>query len=395
MEFDFGYILNPLTIEDFFANYYEKKPLVIKRNQPNYYDPVLTINDVNDLLSNSDLIYPNLFMVKQSEGATHTEYTYNVTAANKPPIEGIVDKEKLFSLFSEGNTIVLNALDRHFSKIHRLCFVTETTFNARAQANFYLTPINSQGFEAHWDTHDVFLLQIGGSKNWKLFESPIELPSKKQSYNGGWTRTTPTHDFVLEQGDLLYIPRGFIHEGHSTENISLHITLGIHTFKYSDIVRELVKNIEDELFFRKSLPLANSLNSLQIKEFQERIMRYISEDKIGNALNYIKESFISRRLIDATDRLNDYINLKNISISSILTKRERILFEIRSTDNFVELRFYNKSIKFPLHVKKSIEFIIQTECFKIADIDENIDDSGKLIVCKKLIEEGFLSIMSI
>lgn len=392
MEYGFDFIISPINTKDFFQNYYEKKPLVIKRNDPDYYSPVLTLADINNLLSNADLIYPNLLLVKESASVPHTEYTYNLVSNNKPPSDGIVEKEKLFHLFSQGNTIIINSLDRHNSNVHYLSSLFEQVFFAKTQPNVYLTPFNSQGFEPHWDTHDVFILQISGSKNWKLYDSEIELPSKKQSFEGSWVKTNPTHEFTLEQGDLLYIPRGFIHEGNATEKISLHITLGVHTYKYSDLLKEILKDIDNELFFRKSLPTNFIINQ---QEFKEQAIKYLNNTNSQKSLADIKDNFISKRLVDATNRLTDYINLNSITINSTLKRRESILFEITTSEEQIVLRFYNKSIKLPLVAKNSIDFIMDNSFFKVSGLDTEIDDEGKLNLCKKLIEEGFLSIVNL
>ena len=110
------------------------------------------------------------------------------------------------------------------------------------QINAYITPKQSQGFSAHYDVHDVFVLQIAGSKRW-VFHEPVHpdpLPSQP------WTRyrgavearaaEEPSADDVLEEGDVLYLPRGFIHSAEALGGVSAHLTIGIHSHTRHDLV---------------------------------------------------------------------------------------------------------------------------------------------------------------
>ena len=129
------------------------------------------------------------------------------------------------------------------------------------QINAYITPKQSQGFSAHYDVHDVFVLQITGSKRWVIHDPvhPDPLP------NQPWTRyrsavescaaEDPSADHVLEEGDVLYLPRGFIHSAEALGGVSIHLTIGIHSHTRHDLVRSLLELAEEDPRLRRSLPL--------------------------------------------------------------------------------------------------------------------------------------------
>ena len=56
-------------------------------------------------------------------------------------------------------------------KLAALCRAMEKAFSSHFQANVYLSPPNAQGFGTHFDSHDVFVLQVAGSKIWTLSSS--------------------------------------------------------------------------------------------------------------------------------------------------------------------------------------------------------------------------------
>ena len=103
------------------------------------------------------------------------------------------------------------------------------------QANAYLTPPHANAFDLHFDTHDVFIWQQDGSKRWKVFGCKLENPRHEQRFDldsAGRDRILaqgPLIDTDLARGDVLYIPRGFLHSGSCTGAPSLHLTIGLHS----------------------------------------------------------------------------------------------------------------------------------------------------------------------
>src|SRR6185295_12103641 len=97
----------------------------------------------------------------------------------------------------------------------------------------------AQGFSAHYDTHDVFILQAAGSKHWRLYGSSVQLPLASTPYPyPGPDAGKPSADFVLRAGDVLYIPRGHVHDALTSDSISLHVTLGINVYTWADLFME-------------------------------------------------------------------------------------------------------------------------------------------------------------
>ena len=105
------------------------------------------------------------------------------------------------------------------------------------------------------------MLQITGSKRWVIHDPvhPDPLPSQP------WTRyrravesraaEDPRADDVLEEGDVLYLPRGFIHSAEALGGVSIHLTIGIHSHTRHDLVRSLLELAEEDPRLRRSLPL--------------------------------------------------------------------------------------------------------------------------------------------
>ena len=117
----------------------------------------------------------------------------------------------------------------------------ETFWKCSTGCNVYLTPPDSQGFSPHFDDIDAFVLQLEGKKLWKVYPPRSEgemlprfsSPNFEQGEIG-----EPTLEAVLEPGDLLYMPRGTVHQACCVPGAhSLHVTISTNQFNtWADVL---------------------------------------------------------------------------------------------------------------------------------------------------------------
>ena len=118
------------------------------------------------------------------------------------------------------------------------------------QVNAYVTPPSSRGFSAHYDIHDVFVLQVAGEKRWIVHEPVHEWPLRTQPWTQRRARVEraveapPILDAVLRPGDALYLPRGFLHAAEALGEVSAHLTVGIHVVTRRALVEALLAEAE-------------------------------------------------------------------------------------------------------------------------------------------------------
>src|SRR5207253_2896853 len=119
----------------------------------------------------------------------------------------------------------------------------EGVFHCPVHGNLYLTPAQSQGFDAHFDAHEVFALQLDGVKHWRLYGLAAVLPLACEKANVPRSSLGPPQEVRLEAGDLLYIPRGHAHEAFTSDQPSLHLTIGINVYRWSDLLQHALKDL--------------------------------------------------------------------------------------------------------------------------------------------------------
>lgn len=138
-------------------------------------------------------------------------------------------KDVLYQYMKEGATLVLNKLQLHNTIIHDYCMNIAQFIGEKTNANAYAAFGGDGSFGKHWDTHDVFALQLIGRKHWKLYQPTFEQPlaHQKSTNHKAECPQVPVLDMVLEAGDLLYIPRGWWHEALPLEGEpTFHIAVG-------------------------------------------------------------------------------------------------------------------------------------------------------------------------
>src|SRR5271163_3647350 len=147
-------LVAPTTSQEFRSLYWDRQPLIIHRKNPGYYEDLFTLQDFDEAIVRS------VDYVKMANATDKKFQSYRGEMA-----QGL---EAVLGDMRAGGTLVLDQLHRRDPKLSRLCRVLASELGHRFQTNLYLTPPNGKGFTPHWDNHDVFILQVVGSKYWKI-----------------------------------------------------------------------------------------------------------------------------------------------------------------------------------------------------------------------------------
>ncbi|MFJ4971766.1 cupin domain-containing protein [Streptomyces sp. NPDC088755] len=228
------------------------------------FSDLFSASAVDELISRRGLRTPFLRVAK--DGATLPSSSFTAAAGVGATIGDQLDDTALWRAFADGATLVLQALHRTWEPVADLVSELSTELGHPVQANAYVTPPQNRGFDAHYDVHDVFVLQIEGAKRWIIHEPVLPDPLRDQPWTDhrsavadGDARGTAHLDTVLRPGDVLYLPRGWLHSARAQGQVSVHLTLGVHTWtRYAlaeQLTRAALSALGDDPLMRRSLPL--------------------------------------------------------------------------------------------------------------------------------------------
>src|SRR4051812_429610 len=146
-------LISPISDEEFRARYWERKPLIVHRGDPGYYGDLFTLEEFDASVGRQNY-------VKTAEATAKKSGRHHGTGASS--------MERVLSDMRDGHTLILDAVHQHNPKLFQMCQMLTVDTGFQFQTNIYLTPPNGKGFTAHWDNHDVFIMQVLGSKLWKV-----------------------------------------------------------------------------------------------------------------------------------------------------------------------------------------------------------------------------------
>ncbi|MFG3199945.1 cupin domain-containing protein [Streptomyces sp. NPDC048208] len=275
--------LTDLPFDDFARDVWSRTALLTRRAGD--FSDVLDADAVDELLSRRGLRTPFLRVARN--GTVLPESSYTSPGGVGATVPDQLDDTALWRLFADGATLVLQALQRTWAPVGDLCAGLSAELGHPVQANAYVTPPQSQGFDAHYDVHDVFVVQIQGSKRWLVHEPVHPDPLRDQPWTDHRTDVAeaaegPAYiDTVLEPGDVLYLPRGWLHAARAKGEVSIHLTLGVHVWTRYALAEQLAEAalaaLREDPGTRASLPLGADATAEAVDGVRERLTAAVAD----------------------------------------------------------------------------------------------------------------------
>ncbi len=255
--------------EVFAREHWGRHPLLTRAaDTGNTFTDLLDLAAVDELLSRRGLRTPFLRIAKDGRVVDPKRFTTSGGAGAE--IADQVSSDAVTRLFADGSTVVLQGLHRLWPPLIEFADQLAADLGHPTQVNAYVTPPSSRGFDAHYDVHDVFVLQVAGQKHWTIHEPVLRDPLRTQLWTdrredvAAAAAREPVIDAVLEPGDVLYLPRGFLHSATALGEISAHLTIGVHSvtrWGAAEAALDLARTLAaEDPALRGSLPLGVDLS---------------------------------------------------------------------------------------------------------------------------------------
>jgi hypothetical protein len=310
------------------------------------------------------------------------------------------------SAFAERHTIVFTWAEDYWPSVERIVMDLRRALRSNAKCNVYCTPPASQGFDTHVDAHDVLVLQTSGSKTWRLHDVDHDLPLERSPIasemfprlvNSRPGHGEPTREVVLRPGDVLYLPRGVPHSAASTDEHSVHLTLGLYPLR----IHELLARIGDLVAFqrvelRRRVPLDYYAEAATTPTAGD-LLRQAADladacdppIEIGRLLEIDEEGHAPPP--SPTGSFASVLASNSVDLETVLERPEGRPWKCRRSGNEFRISC-GTAMSLPAKLAPVLPFFEKHERFRVGDMPAILTDNAKITLGRNLLKAGVLRV---
>jgi len=350
----------------------------LQHADPDELTALLSLDDVDALLTSSAIRTPSIRIAQDGTVLPESSYTRGATLAGKT-LTGLVDSRKALALFEGGATIVLQGLHRYWPPITQLVAELELELGHPCQANAYLTPPGAQGFAVHSDSHDVFVFQTAGSKQWEV-HGPEGV-----------------EDVLLEAGVSMYLPTGTPHAARAQDTVSLHVTLGINQLTWRGLVQRslagVLADVSDQHlpagYLDDPAALADELGGRL-----ESLAARIRDVDTSAAVEAEVRRFLTSRSPRLAGGLHDVLAAGAIDDDTLLRRRPGHPCVLLERGDRLDVLLGDRSIDMPGWLRPALDELRARRQLVPGDLADHLDPHSRVVLCRRLVREGLLEVAS-
>ena len=347
------------------------------------FDDLLSLDDVDRLISSGGLRLPAFRLVRHGKVLPPSGYT-KTTRTGSQTATGVADASAVFAYFDQGATIVLQGMHRYWSPVAIFARSLEASLGHPVQVNAYITPPGSQGFDAHKDDHDVFVLQSHGSKRWWVHERHDLPPSR-----------APLVEVELEPGDSLYIPKNFPHAAATQASASVHLTVGVLSIGTRDVLEAAVSLLQTEGELDDPLPLRFAQDGEALRATVDERLHLIADllvtkvdrDAIGGRL---QRRFFTTRQPLLAGQMRRVLDLDEITDRSVVAVRAGALCHLQVEGDELAVLLGDRELRMPAWMEPVMIDVVGRGEIRVDEIQ--LDAASRLVLVRRLIKEGLLEV---
>ena len=293
---------------NFVRHFCTKQPLHIAQEDHSRFEHLLSWHRINEILSLNLLDRKRLRITR--DGRDVPPAFYRAEDSERDPVVS----SKLHDLLRQNASIVMNGAQYLSTPILRLALQMEMALNQKLNVNAYMTFGPGGAFAIHYDPHDVFVLQVYGTKHWFLYENPEPSPTKYEKSTAKNPKDLPVaFETILQAGDGLYVPRGYYHRAAVTDTNSVHLTFGINAPKGIDFVDAIRTEIQKDVLFREDILTVRGPEALaeQERALKARLCEMINTAPLSDYLHDWQKSRkpINQFRVGPREELHDHMML--------------------------------------------------------------------------------------
>jgi lysine-specific demethylase/histidyl-hydroxylase NO66 len=364
----------------FVAEHWARAPLYRPQADAAAFADLFSLGDVDHILSSTTPRHPAFRLVKDGRQLDPRSYTRSGRVGGQP-VDDLADPGCVYDLFHAGATIVLQSLHRFWPPLARLGRDLELALTHPVQVNAYITPPAARGLGVHHDEHDVFVLQVHGSKRWDVHHPDGE----------------PEDRLIvaeLRPGDCLYIPQRFPHAAWTTTTASVHLTVGVVPTTWADALRREVSSAMEGALSGEPLPAGYAADpavlTAGVAEQLAEVRRRLDKLDPGAIAAAAADRFWSSRPPILTGQLQQLLALEEIGDETVVRRRPGAVCRLRQREDRLEVLLGDRALHMPARLAPVMRTILASDRLAVGDLAGQLDPPSRLVLVRRLVREGLL-----
>lgn len=382
----FDHLISPTEAVRFFRTHWERSHLRLHRGQPEYYADILTAADIDTLFRSGRLPAAQIKAVQENANRTPQQSG-----------EGFADMAELLKQYAQGATLVIDGAHQMIPPLNLFCAGLEAELQFPVQANIYITPPQARGLRPHFDTHDVIVMQIAGQKEWHLYGFTAQAhPTAEDAHcNRTDVEREAEESLTLHAGDLLYLPRGLIHDAVTGAGPSIHVALGLKPDLRLDLLRALAERAQRRAFFRQALPtgLSDADEAAALGPALKReLLALVEELDVEDLLAERRRAFVGGQLAEREGLFLDLLDPARLTPETVLRRRSTVSVDVAREGDRIVARFGAQEVSVPRFMEAALRVIVSGTPFAPRDLPGLLDDEGRMVLTRQFLQTGLLRI---
>ena len=244
-------LLGDISPEEFMRKYWQKKPLLIRAAIPGF-KPLLSREELFAMAEQEDVesrLIVETVTKPASKSASKSASKPAAKSSKKAADQwamtsGPIYPDALPALKTPNWTLLVQGVDLHNQAAYELKNQFRFAPDARLDDLMISFATDGGGVGPHFDSYDVFLLQAEGTRRWKIGKQK-DLMLQKDVPLKILANFAPEQEFVLEAGDMLYLPPMYAHEGVAVGECMTY-SIGFRAPAEMELARELLQRFADD-----------------------------------------------------------------------------------------------------------------------------------------------------
>jgi hypothetical protein len=352
------------------------------------YQDVFSLAGVDELITERGLRVPAVRMARQGEILPPSAYTRRAQIGHRA-VDDLVDAGRVATQLQQGATLIFQALHRYWGPIARFANRLALELQHPVQVNGYVTPPGSRGFDIHFDSHDVFVLQCHGSKHWEVFGEVVRsaLPGDRRSIDEAEAGDLTISD-TLENGASLYMPRGWAHRARTTGESSVHLTVGILVSTWMQPLQEVWRRIESNPSVKETVD-AEQVGATW-PEMRRQIVHHLDEVDTGSLRTSLRDRLRRHQSYQTPGVLDELLNPRDIANTDRFVSRDLSFLALSKDAGRVIVEGFDRSISFPETCWNALDLVATGRPFSPPELVGALTADDVSVLLRRLLREGFV-----